>query len=77
MESRLGGTIFKFGLPRSAVSSEADEQGDGKANGGQLEEDARYLVNRKRVICINLMFVEIVIGVGGQDPGSQLQGVCG
>ena len=26
-------------MPGSAVSSEADEQGDGKAKGGQLEED--------------------------------------
>ncbi len=34
---RGSGNFFKFGLPRSAVSSEADEQGDGKANGGQLE----------------------------------------
>ena len=31
--------FLKSGLSRSAVSSEADEQGDGKANGGQLEED--------------------------------------
>ena len=35
--SRGSGIFDKFGLPRSAVSSEADEQGDGEAKGWQLE----------------------------------------